>query len=69
MVIVGLTNEVTLLRQLSYSHDASGPELAFKDGDTFSMEQNDGVYEEGQTIFEIDEIDRDLLEGAESDAL
>jgi len=30
------------------------------------MEQNDGVYEEGQVIFEIDEMDQDLLEGAEN---
>jgi hypothetical protein len=29
------------------------------------MEQNDGVYEEGQVIFELDEIDKDLLEGVE----
>jgi hypothetical protein len=29
------------------------------------MEQNDGVYEEGQVIFEFDEIDKDLLEGAD----
>jgi len=29
------------------------------------MEANDGIYEEGQVIFEIDEIDKDLLEGVE----
>jgi hypothetical protein len=29
------------------------------------MEQNDGVYEEGQVIFEIDEIDKDLLDGVD----
>jgi hypothetical protein len=43
-----------------------GEPLPFKEGDTFSMEGNDGVYEEGQVIFEVDEIDQDLLEGADN---
>jgi flavin-dependent dehydrogenase len=38
----------------------------FKDGDTFSMERNDGFHDEGETIFDLDEFDRDLIEEAES---
>lgn len=30
------------------------------------MEANDGVYEEGQTIFELDEFDKDLIGEAEN---
>ena len=40
----------------------------FAEGDTFSMESNDGVYEEGHTIFSLDEFDKDLLEEAEGNA-
>jgi hypothetical protein len=31
------------------------------------MEKNDGVFEDGQTVFEVDDFDRELLEGAEID--
>lgn len=59
---MNLTNQVNLLTQLSYSPSAP---TGFADGDTFSMEQNDGVFEDGVTIFEVDEFDKELLEGAE----
>jgi hypothetical protein len=31
------------------------------------MESNDGVIEDGQVIFDVDEFDMDLLQGAEAD--
>lgn len=30
------------------------------------MGQNDGIYEEGEVIFEVDDFDKDLLEEAEN---
>lgn len=30
------------------------------------MEANDGVYDEGQTIFDLDEFDKDLIEEVEN---
>lgn len=62
---MGLTNQTQLLnQQLLYSpSDQSG----FVDGDTFSMESNDGVHEDGDTIFEVDDFDRELLAESVSD--
>lgn len=62
MIIVNLTNQNLLLSQMSNSLEPAG----FKDGDTFSMEANDGVYDEGQTIFDLDEFDKDLIEEVEN---
>lgn len=61
MIIVGLTNQVQLQSQLLNSPK----ELTdFSEGATVSMETNDGFLEDGQTIFEVDEFDMDLLEGS-----
>lgn len=66
MIIVSLTNQnQQLLQTLSFPREGGG----FEEGDTFSMEQNDGVFEEGQVVFEFDEIDKDLLEGVDHDAI
>jgi len=62
--LIHQTNQIQLLTQLSYSPSEPG---GFADGDTFSMENNDGVIENGSVIFEIDEFDLDLLEGADLD--
>lgn len=62
-IIVYLTNQNQDL-QNSASNFQPRP-TPFKDSDTFSMEQNDGVLAEGEVIFEIDDFDKDLLEEAE----
>ena len=51
-----------MLSQISSSVEPT----PFADGDTFSMEANDGVYEEGQIIFDLDEFDKDLIGEAEN---
>lgn len=65
--MVAQQNQIALLtHQLSHSPD-SPASLAFPEGATVSMETNDGFLEDGQTIFEIDQFDMDLLDGADTD--
>lgn len=58
---MGLTNQVQLQSQLLNSPNNTGD---FPEGATVSMETNDGYLEDGQTIFEVDEFDMELLEGS-----
>jgi hypothetical protein len=68
--MVAQVNQIQQLTyQLSLSPDSRSTtsQLGFPEGSTVSMESNDGYIDEGQVIFNIDEHDMDLLDGAELD--